>query len=357
MLRFKAAPYSAGGSVDILSFEDSLAKAGNKRHLMLGNGFSVAIRPDIFRYGSLFEKADFSDFPEVKQTFDAIGSEDFEEAVQALERAALVLAAFTEDAPPISKRMCECAAKIKDVLVQTIAGQHPERPGDITDQQYDACINFLRNFRNGTSDGRIFTLNYDILLYWTLMHGMSKKMINFDDGFRTDRDNADAGYVVWDDSAHGQNVYYLHGALHLFDGGHELQKYTWGRTDIALIDQTRSAIANNLFPLFVAEGSSQKKLDKIYHHGYLSKGLRSLNSIKEPLFLYGVSLSQNDKHLINLVVKNTKIRKLFVSLFGSTESPGNKQTIAAALAASTRRGARHPLEVHFYDSESAKVWG
>lgn len=324
---------------------------------MLGNGFSVAIRPDIFRYGSLFEKADFSDFPEVKQTFDAIGSEDFEEAVQALERAALVLAAFTEDAPPISKRMCECAAKIKDVLVQTIAGQHPERPGDITDQQYDACINFLRNFRNGTSDGRIFTLNYDILLYWTLMHGMSKKMINFDDGFRTDRDNADAGYVVWDDSAHGQNVYYLHGALHLFDGGHELQKYTWGRTDIALIDQTRSAIANNLFPLFVAEGSSQKKLDKIYHHGYLSKGLRSLNSIKEPLFLYGVSLSQNDKHLINLVVKNTKIRKLFVSLFGSPESPGNKQTIAAAMAASTRRGAKHPLEVHFYDSESAKVWG
>lgn len=343
--------------MDILSFEDSLARAGNKRHLMLGNGFSVAIRPDIFRYGSLFEKADFSNFPEVKQTFDAIGSEDFEEAVQALERAALVLAAFTEDAPPISKRMCECAAKIKDVLVQTIAGQHPERPGDITDQQYDACINFLRNFRNGTSDGRIFTLNYDILLYWTLMYGMDKKMISFDDGFRTDRDNADAGYVVWDDSAHGQNVYYLHGALHLFDGGHELQKYTWGRTDIALIDQTRSAIANNLFPLFVAEGSSQKKLDKIYHHGYLSKGLRSLNSIKEPLFLYGVSLSQNDKHLINLVVKNTKIRKLFVSLFGSTESPGNKQTIAAALAASTRRGARHPLEVHFYDSESAKVWG
>ena len=324
---------------------------------MLGNGFSVAIRPDIFRYGSLFEKADFSDFPEVKQTFDAIGSEDFEEAVQALERAALVLAAFTEDAPPISKRMCECAAKIKDVLVQTIAGQHPERPGDITDQQYDACINFLRNFRNGTSDGRIFTLNYDILLYWTLMYGMDKKMISFDDGFRTDRDNADAGYVVWDDSAHGQNVYYLHGALHLFDGGHELQKYTWGRTDIALIDQTRSAIANNLFPLFVAEGSSQKKLDKIYHHGYLSKGLRSLNSIKEPLFLYGVSLSQNDKHLINLVVKNTKIRKLFVSLFGSPESPGNKQTIKAALAASTRRGAKHPLEVHFYDSESAKVWG
>ena len=346
--------------MDILSFEDSLANAGEKRHLMLGNGFSVAIRPDIFRYGSLFEKADFSNFPEVRQTFNAIGSEDFEEAVEALERAALVLAAFTEDAPPISKRMRQCAAKIKDVLVQTIAGQHPERPGDITDQQYEACINFLRNFRAAPSDGRIFTLNYDILLYWTLMHGKTKKMISFDDGFRTDRNNADAGYVVWDDSAHKQNIYYLHGALHLFDGGHELQKYTWNRTDIALVAQTREAIAKNLFPLFVAEGSSQKKLDKIYHHGYLSKGLRSLSSIQNSLFLYGVSLSPNDEHLINIVVKNINIRKLFVSLFGSPESPGNKQTIAAAQAASALRDSRsprYPLEVHFYDSETAKVWG
>lgn len=346
--------------MDILSFEESLANAGNKRHLMLGNGFSVAIRPDIFRYGSLFEKADFSNFPEVKQTFHAIGSEDFEEAVQALERAALVLGAFTDDAQPISERMRECAAKIKDVLVQTIAGQHPERPGDITDQQYEACINFLRHFLNSASAGRIYTLNYDILLYWTLEHGRTKQMISFDDGFRTDPDNADARYVVWDDSAHGQNVYYLHGALHLFDGGHELQKYTWNRTDIALIDQARAAIAKNLFPLFVAEGSSQKKLNKIVHHGYLNKGLRSLSSIQHPLFLYGVSLSQNDAHLINIIVKNTSIKKLFVSLFGSPESPGNKQTIKAALAASARRDSRsprYPLEVHFYDSETAKVWG
>ena len=132
---------------------------------------------------------------------------------------------------------------------------------------------------------------------------------------------------------------------------------TWNRTDIALVAQTREAIAKNLFPLFVAEGSSQKKLDKIYHHGYLSKGLRSLSSIQNSLFLYGVSLSPNDEHLINIVVKNINIRKLFVSLFGSPKSSGNQQTIAAALAASARRDARHPLEVHFYDSETAKVWG
>lgn len=134
------------------------------------------------------------------------------------------------------------------MLVETIAGQHPARPGDLTNQQYESCIQFLKNFRDKPGDGRIFTLNYDILLYWVLMHGMEEKKIAFDDGFRTDTDHVDAEYVVWDDSAHQQNVYYLHGALHLFDGGHELQKYSWKRTDIALIDQTREAIPEELLP-------------------------------------------------------------------------------------------------------------
>ena len=32
-----------------------------KRHLMLGNGFSRALRDDIFAYGALFDRADFGD--------------------------------------------------------------------------------------------------------------------------------------------------------------------------------------------------------------------------------------------------------------------------------------------------------
>lgn len=343
--------------MEILSFEDALALAGEKRHLMLGNGFSVAVRPDIFRYGSLFGKANFTQFPEVTKTFKNIASEDFEEAVQALESAALVLPGFMEDAQLVSDRMKECATKIKHVLVETIAGQHPARPGDLTNQQYESCIQFLKNFRDKPGDGRIFTLNYDILLYWVLMHGMEEKKIAFDDGFRTDTDHVDAEYVVWDDSAHQQNVYYLHGALHLFDGGHELQKYSWKRTDIALIDQTREAIRKNFFPLFVAEGTSHKKLEKIYHHGYLSKGLRSLGAINHSLFLHGVSLSVNDEHLVKIIVKNTKLTKIFVSLYGSPDTQNNRATIAAALSTSQKRDSKHPLEVHFYDSETANVWG
>ncbi len=46
---------------DIFSFREALDQANNKKHLLLGNGFSIALKPDIFTYGSLYEHADFSD--------------------------------------------------------------------------------------------------------------------------------------------------------------------------------------------------------------------------------------------------------------------------------------------------------
>lgn len=343
--------------MEILSFDEALKLAGEKRHLMLGNGFSIALRPDIFRYGSLFEKADFSDYPEVGSTFAALGSEDFEEAVQALEGAAKILPGFIQEAQGTCERMTTCAAKIKDVLVQTIAGQHPSRPRDIEDHQYAACLNFLQKFLTGPKPGKVYTLNYDILLYWVLMQGLDRKVLNFDDGFRTDEDNPDAEYVVWGDPTHSQNVYYLHGALHLFDGGHELQKYTWIRTDLPLIEQTREAIRNNFFPLFVAEGTSEKKMRKICHHAYLSKGQRSLAGIKDSLFLHGLSLAENDAHILQVVQKNIGLNKIFVSIYGAPDAAENQKIMRVAQAMGTSRKSKHPLAIHFYDSVSAKVWG
>lgn len=341
----------------VLTFDEALQRAGEKRHLLLGNGFSIALRPNIFCYGSLFEKADFSGFPGVEATFRALGSEDFEEAVQALEGAATVLPGFLADSQDVCTSMNACAAKIKNVLVSTIAGQHPSRPNEILESQYLACLNFLKKFLSGPKGGKVYTLNYDILLYWTLMHGWEKGLIDFDDGFRFDAYNEGAEYVVWDDSAHKQNVFYLHGALHLFDGGHELQKYTWCRTDSPLVDQAREAIRRNLFPLFVAEGTWEKKLSKIEHHGYLSRGLRSFSNINYSLFIHGLSLADNDTHILRAIGRNTKLEAIFIGLHGDPAAGWNQQIVRRAQAIAARRDAKHPLAVHFYDSGSANVWG
>ena len=116
--------------------------------------------------------------------------------------------------------------------------------------------------------------------------------------------------VVWDNGGTSQSVHYLHGALHLFDAGNELQKFTWTKTGIKLLDQIRGALNAGLLPLFVAEGTSNDKLTKINHSGYLSRARRSFANIGGSLFIHGHSLSDNDDHIIGLIPE-TKVNKLF----------------------------------------------
>ena len=74
----------------LMSFANAIADSEqfSKRHLLLGNGFSIACRADIFHYGSLFEQADFSAVPEVAAVFAALGTQDFEVAIRSLENSA-----------------------------------------------------------------------------------------------------------------------------------------------------------------------------------------------------------------------------------------------------------------------------
>src|SRR6202035_1072609 len=134
-----------------------------------------------------------------------------------------------------------------------------------------------------------------------------------DDGFRTPNEGS-TDFVSWDiEKTDSQNLFYLHGALHIFDAGSELQKFTWINTGIKLIEQIRNALDDKKFPLFVSEGTSSEKMDKIMHSNYLSRGMRSFSKIGGNLFIYGHSLADNDKHILNLIPKS-KIKRLFVSL-------------------------------------------
>lgn len=318
---------------------------------MLGNGFSMALFPEIFGYGSLAERANFENDVPVKRLFNALGTSDFEAVLKSLESAQVVGAAYNLDAAQIQK-FRDDAALVKDKLVQAIAGSHPALPSDITEEQYKRCRTFLGNFDN------IYTVNYDLLLYWALMHKIEGEPdLPADDGFRSSPDEPDAEYVTWE-SHHSATVHFLHGALHLFDSGATLRKYTWVRTGVRLMEQIRAALDQDLFPLFVAEGSSKKKIERILHHGYLHRGFRSFESITGALFVYGHSLADNDDHFFDLLKRRTsRIVQLFVSIHGDLASEANQRIIRKAKAlADARQNFRKALDLHFYDSASARVW-
>lgn len=322
-----------------------------KRHLLLGNGFSIACRPDIFVYGKLFEQADFSKLsPSAKKTFNALDTQDFEKVIKALRDAKAVLAAYDDIPSKLLAALQNDADGLRELLVQTIASSHPEQPGEIQEHEYAACRQFLANFHN------VYTLNYDLLLYWAQMHTEEGVTPSSDDGFRKPEDDFDAAYVTWEPgNSHKQNTWFLHGALHLFDAGTEIQKYTWVNTGIRLIEQIRDALKRDYFPIFVAEGTSDEKLIRIRHNDYLAKAFRSFSEIGGALFVYGHSLAENDEHYLKRIERG-KLSHLYVGIYGDPDSPANKSIIARAKRMNVQR-RRSVLNVQFFDASSAKVWG
>jgi Domain of unknown function (DUF4917) len=259
-------------------FEDAMRSidGANHIHLLLGNGFSVALRRDIFSYGSLFENADFSSAPEVRALFDMLQTQDFEIAIRHLQDAGKVVKVYRANEKQLLDQLMKDSALIKDALVSAVAKRHPDRPYDIAKKNYAACRSFLRRFEH------IFTLNYDVLLYWALMQtDVDGTDLRADDGFRHPEGGRDLPYVSWQQSQ-SSTVFFLHGALHLFDQTTEIIKYTWSKTDVAIVDQIRTALDEDKYPLFVAEGTSASKVERILHNAYLHKALRSFESCCGP---------------------------------------------------------------------------
>lgn len=339
-------------SHNILSFSEALKVSAttSKRHLLLGNGFSIACRSDIFRYDSLFDQADFSQLnPNIKEVFKKFNTKDFEIVMKQLKGAAKILKIYNLEEKVVIQELEHDAEDLKSVLVNAIASSHPENPTEILESEYSHAKNFLIHFSN------IYSLNYDLLLYWTTMHFRETREIVADDGFRTP-DDGKVEYVSWDiEKTDGQNIFYLHGALHIFDAGAELQKFTWINTGVKLIEQIRNALDKDFFPLFVSEGSSLEKTDKIMHSNYLSRGMRSFSHIGGSLFIYGHSLANNDSHVLNLISKG-KIEKLFISVYGDINSPDNLAIVKKGEDLQRARKGKKSLEIYFYSAESAHVW-
>jgi hypothetical protein len=355
--------------VQIISFQEALKRTHNeRRHLFIGNGFSMALFPNIFSYARLLDSADFSNIPEAKSIFDILNTTDFEVVIEALKTSAEVTPAYLHSiGDKISTKMRDHSEKIKDILVKVIAGNHPSSPSEIEVEKVISCRRFLANFISSSFpsglQGKIYTVNYDLLLYWILMHDdpdmddSQKIKLRVDDGFRAP-DEREAEYVVWDGYGDSQTIRYFHGGLHLFDDRKELRKFCWERSGgVPLITQIRDALSKDQFPLFISEGNSNDKLKKIRHsHIYLHSALKSFIKITGNLFTYGHSFADNDDHILDLIPKG-KIARLFIGIYGDPESEQNKKIIQKALILVTKRNSqKNILAVEFYSAESAKVW-
>lgn len=343
-----------GGSVP--TYEEVRRSIGAKTcHLLLGNGFSIACDP-VFQYGSLYDTAVEAGLSErAQEVFDRLGTNNFEGVLTLLENAAWTADLYGA-APATSAQMRADADIVKNALIQAVTQAHLAHTGMVSEAKYAAARQFLNPYHN------IFTTNYDLLLYWTILQ---QGAATHQDGFRSDDDDPEAPYVIFSERlGNTKGLFYLHGALHLCLVHGQLRKHCWNRTGQRLTELIRAGLAEGIYPLFVAEGSPEKKLEQIQRVGYLWYSLDKFSRIESPLVVFGHSFSPSDAHTANAIADNLKLPEMYIGLHGDPNSDPNLAIHATVQGMARRREERNvgrrrpvPLQASFFNSDTAAPWG
>lgn len=304
-----------------------VAEAEDWGVLLLGNGASQAVWSG-FSYPSLYQVArdrnrEHPLGPEDQALFAALdNTRNFEGVLAALDVSRRVMGALAIDASEVEARY----QSVKSSLVEAVHAVH------VAWRSVDEDI--LHTIRSGLLDYEyVFSTNYDLLVYWSMMVGEASRFRDYFWGGVFDSGNTE----VWGKAT---KVLYLHGGLHLY------------RSDAGATFKDRAGTFENLLdrfgtvpqstPLFVSEGTAEEKQSAIRRSDYLSFALQRFSTRKAPLVIFGHGLGESDQHLVDAVNRH-RGRKIAYSVFPSSD--------ADVVQAKARVTGRFPYaEITFFDS-------
>jgi hypothetical protein len=130
---------------------------------------------------------------------------------------------------------------------------------------------------------------------------------------------------VFDVNSVSQNLFFLHGAFHIYKDGHSIKKITQ-QSDKSLYDRLES-ILNNDEQDIVCVFQNENKTDEINGNEYLSKCLLKLGELNGNLVVIGCSLSDNDDHIFEQV-NNSAIESVYVSTLSKNKDEYLKKAIS-----------------------------
>jgi hypothetical protein len=311
----------------------------------------MSLFPEIFSYDRLYEAARETISPGACRLFDALNTRDFERVMELLKHAETVSTYYFRDAPT-AEQLNHDRTQLRELLIRAIADRHPESRYGVPDAAYNSCWRFLSTYEN------LFTLNYDLLLYWTLMwrleqlKGDDKRTFRFKDGFWTHEDER----LYWAPLT-SQAVFYLHGAVHIIRHGHRVHKLNLTDNRNVIMTQVRDVIDGGQYPLFVSEAASQDKLAQIKEESYLDNALKHLRDLRGHLVIMGSSIQEVDHHIWD-ACQQSSVEALYV---GTRQQPGQpgyikvREHIAAQID-EPRNRARRNIDIYLFDTTSAHVW-
>jgi hypothetical protein len=307
--------------------------------LFLGNGFSIKISSKL-NYPSLFNK-----FIELipaadRGIFNQFGTTNFELILENINNAIKVNEIFNIAHP----QLVSSVSRLKNGLIEAIDQNHP-RHAEIDNNIFDRLSISLDDFED------VFTTNYDTFLYRIVMrtkdrYSGGEKIQPYQDYFWL-RVGDYLKFMDTQSESTYKNVYFLHGALFIFQTESGNFKIRRGDQEEELLDLINAKIGVGEFPLFVAEGTFQDKENKINRNGYLSFCRTNFKNASRNLVIYGSSLSDQDTHFINDL--NYNRRNLAIGVYCEGRTVEQLRSLRLGILSKFNRLKNE--EIVFFDSD------
>lgn len=319
--------------------------------VIIGNGASIAV-DKCFSYSSLYQEAEscglFSG--NVGKLFNAYKTRDFELILRLLWSAHQVNNTLKIDDILIIKAYEE----IKSSLIQTVQRIHVSYSK--SSSHLDDIASFLSLFPY------ILSLNYDLLIYWAMLHWNSKiGGAWFKDGFikedRTFQEDYKFLLKPYGKLRGASMVFYPHGNLVLGTGFYdEIMKIVSDKNADLLETIVNQWTLSYCTPLFVSEGTESEKFRAIQRHSYLhfvyNNVLPKLRW-KGSFTIYGWSMADQDQHLLEALGKN-KPKQLAISVHLAGD--GWETNCENAVKKCKKTFGLRDTELLFFDSASEGAW-
>lgn len=333
----------------------SLIGKNRTPHLLLGNGFSMSYDRDIFSYNALYDFVEQTDDEFMSKLFEVVKTKNFELVMRQLDNFCELIEAFGSDKELLTK-VRQASDGLKKLLIDAVQKMHPEHIFKIPDEERQQCASFLSPYIE--MQGNVFSTNYDLLLYWVLMSGGLNNCI---DGFGRDVEydedeyggDPDVSELRWGRNKSNQNIHYLHGALSVFDAGIDIIKEEYDGN--YLLENIQARLIKEEYPVFVASGNGEEKLNHIMHNQYLSFCYEALSNIEGSLVTFGFNFGEYDHHIIDAInvaterKKDKEFKDKLWSIYIGVYSEEGKKHIESIQGA-------FKCKVILFDARTASVW-
>lgn len=314
--------------------------------LILGNGASMALHQG-FAYQSLLEEARRRKFisQNVEGIFNHLRTKDFERVLRMLWHTSRINKALRIKDTKTRK----AHESLRTALVKTVTAIHPAH--SMVCDQLPQIAKFMKRFKI------VLSLNYDLLVYWTMQWENERHQNRFKDCFIHGEFDSDwKDYCEPYGSAHRSTlVFYPHGNLALATDLNGREKKLTANAFSSLLETVSLKWDSGKYsPLIVSEGTSKQKISAISRSPYLKTIHDSvLPTLGKQIAIFGWSLSDSDKHILRAICRGN-LAEIAVSVL--TSKPKLEQKCAEIERKIQDASNGHAVKVVFFDANSRGCW-